>query len=58
MDLLVAVVADHQGLATPFRHLLYPYGVVRTGLGEVGKLVDVVHLDAIRTPAQLAHSLQ
>src|SRR5947208_11393123 len=58
MDVFVAVVADHQGLAAPFHHLLYPYGLVCTGLDEVGKLVDVMHLDAIRSPAQLASSLQ
>jgi hypothetical protein len=56
--LLVVDVADHPGLAAPFHHLLYPYGLVRTGLDEVGELVDVMHLDAIRSPAQLASSLQ
>src|SRR5688572_23967462 len=58
MDELVAAVADHQGLPTPFGHLLYPYGLVRTGLDEVGELMDVMYLDAIHSPAQLASSLQ
>jgi hypothetical protein len=51
MDVLVAAVADHQGLTTAFHHLLDPYGLIRTGLDEVGKLMDVMHLDAIRSPA-------
>ena len=58
MDVSVAAVADHQGLTTPFHHRLYPYGLVRTGLDEVGELVDVMHLDAIRLPAELASPLQ
>ena len=58
MDVLVAFVRDYEGLAAPFHHLLDPYGLVHTGLGEVGELADVMHFDAIRSPAQLASSRQ
>jgi hypothetical protein len=48
VELFMAAVADHECPATPFTHFLCPYGLIRTGLDKVGKLSDLVHLDAIR----------
>src|ERR1700741_2366793 len=57
VDQVVAVAADHEGLAADLGHGPGPFGLRLAGLVEVGELADVMHLDAVRSPAELASSL-
>ena len=41
---VVAGSADHEGLASPFRHELGPRWLWSSRLGEVGESADVVHV--------------
>src|SRR6266496_916949 len=51
----MAVLADHKGLAPPFRHDCRPYRSVRLAeLVEVRELSDVVHFNVSRALADLA----
>ena len=55
MDVLVAGTADHQGLASPFGHELYPSGFLPLARPvEVGELADVMDLQLLGCSAQLA----
>src|SRR3954470_12363258 len=54
MDVVMAVLADHKGLAAPFRHNRRPYRFFRlTQVVEVGELSDVVDLHVSRALAEL-----
>ena len=58
MDQVVAVTADHEGLAADRGHDLGPSGLRLAGPAEVGERPDVVNLDVIRSPAELASALE
>ena len=59
MDAGVAGFADHEGLASPPRHDLHPFGLDRLSrLVEIRELADLVHAHLVRLPAELAPSRQ
>ena len=45
MDGVVAGLADHEGLASPFRHELCPRGLWSFRCGQVSEFADLVHID-------------
>jgi hypothetical protein len=58
VDQVVAAAADHEGLAVDRGHDLSPSGLRLAGLAEVGERPDVVDLDVVRSPAELASALE
>ena len=52
----MAGYADHEGLASPFRHELGPHGLCRSGLAEVGEFTDVVNNNIARLLTDLTFS--
>src|SRR5712691_8793034 len=58
VDQVMAAAADHEGLAADRGHDLGPSGLRLAGLAEVGQRPDVVNLDTVRSPAELASAFQ
>ena len=58
VDQVVAVAADHEGLAADLGHELGPFGLRRAGPVEVGQRADVVDSDVARPLAELASSVE
>ena len=56
MDGGVAGVADYEGFAPAFCHVLCPRWLWLPGPGEVGELADLVNFGAAGVPADLAPS--
>jgi hypothetical protein len=56
VDGLVAVRADHEGLAAPLSHQLRPRRLWSSRLVEVGQLADLVDFHRAVSPAPLAPS--
>jgi hypothetical protein len=54
----VAVAADHERLAAGLGHDLGPSGLQLAGPAEVGERTDMVNLNVIRSPADLASALE
>ena len=58
MDQVVAVAADHEGLAADLSHELGPFGLRLAGPVEDGQRADVVNRDVVRSLAELASSIE
>src|SRR5215471_5735744 len=56
VDQVVAVAADHEGLAADLSHELGPFGLRLAGPVEDGQRADVVNRDVVRSLAELASS--